>query len=191
MSGRHASCAALALVLLTLISGVEAGGATYRLLPLDALVESSDYIVYGRVIRRDSQWDPATRAIWTRTELRILDCAKGKAGASLSVTEPGGIAGGRGELYPGIPHFEIGQEVVLFVYRAPGNRLRVTGLLQGVYSVVADPQTGERMAASAVPRAEVVYRQGSNAGQAAEQALPDRDHLGRLLNLLRLKASTR
>ncbi len=172
------------------MAGLNASGATIRHMSLDALVDSSDFIVHGRVIQCRSQWNPATGAIWTRTELRVFDATKGRAGTSLAVTEPGGVVGGRGELYPGIPHFKIGQEVVLFLYRAPGNRLRVTGLLQGVYTVCNDPQTGELMAVPAAPPADVVF-QGARHAQAASQATVVRESLSRFLSSIRLKAASR
>jgi hypothetical protein len=186
----HGFCASVVLAFLAAMAGFVANAATVRRMSLDALVDSSDVIFHGRVIQCRSQWDPATGAIWTRTELRVLDATKGRAGTSIAVTEPGGIVGSRGELYPGVPHFKIGQEVVLFLYRAPGNRLRVTGLLQGVYTVCNDPQTGERMAVPAVPAAEVVF-EGARPAQADPAATVVRESLSRFLYGIRLRAASR
>ena len=183
-------CASIVFAFLAAMAGFDASGATFRHMSLDALVAGSDFIVHGRVIQCRSLWDPATGAIWTRTELRVLDAAKGRAGTALAVTEPGGIVGGRGESYPGIPRFKIGQEVVLFLYRAPGDRLRVTGLLQGVYTVFSDPQSGELTAGPAAPPAEVVF-EGARPAQAASQATVVRESLGRFLYRLYLKAASR
>ena len=170
---------------------LSAWAATYRRMSLDELVQSSDYVIYGRVIESHVQWDPTTRTIWTRTELLVLDGPKGEAETSIAVTEPGGILDGHGELYPGVPQFHPGEEVVLFLYRAPGNRLRVTGSLQGVYPVVMDRQTGERLAQPAAPHREVVYEEGSRYAQKAAPLTAGAEKLSSFLYLIRQKALMR
>lgn len=188
MRSRKQCYASLAYLLLFALS---AGAATYRRMSLDELVQSSEYVIYGRVIASRVQWEPTARTIWTRTELLVLDGAKGQAATSIAVTEPGGILDGRGELYPGVPQFYPGEEVVLFLYRAPGNRLRVTGLLQGVYSVITDRQTGERMAQPAAPRREVVYEEGSPYAPKAALGTGGAEKLSGFLYAIRQKALMR
>jgi len=168
-----------------------AHGAIYRRMSLDALVQSSENVIYGRVIESRAQWDPATATIWTRTELLVIDGPKGQTGKTVAVTEPGGIMNGRGVLYPGTPQFRPDQEVVLFLYRAPGNRLRVTGLLQGVYAVVTDPATGERMVQPVVPQPEIAYEDGSPAAQTVKQLAAGQENLSHFLYTIRRKASNR
>ncbi|MBZ5495125.1 MAG: hypothetical protein LAP85_01880 [Acidobacteriia bacterium] len=174
-----------------LLLALAAGAATYRRMSLDALVQGSDYVIYGRVIESRPLWDPATRMIWTRTEIRVIDGPKGQAGITLAVTEPGGILDGVGELYPGTPQFRADQEVVLFLYRAPGNRVRVTGLQQGVYAVTIDGQTGERTVTPAAPPPEIVYEEGSPSARTLSQQAPGPEKLSRFLYNIRQKAQTR
>jgi hypothetical protein len=174
-----------------LLLALWAEAATYRRMSLDELVQSSDYVIYGRVIDNHVEQDPATRTIWTKTELLVLDGPAGQVPSSIAVTEPGGVLDGRGELYPGIPQFSPGEEVVLFLYRAPGNRLRVTGLLQGVYFVAIDPQTGARMAQPAVPRREVVYEEGSPYAPKGALATAVGEKLSSFLFAIRQKALMR
>jgi hypothetical protein len=168
-----------------------AEGATYRRMSLDALVQGSDYVIYGRVFESRAQWDTATATIWTRTELLVLDGPKGQAGMTMAVTEPGGTINGRGVLYPGTPQFETGQEVVLFLYRAPGNRLRVTGLLQGVYEVITDQQTRERMVQPVVLQPEIAYAGGSLSALTSQRTTAGPENLSRFLYSIRKKAATR
>jgi hypothetical protein len=170
---------------------LSAAAATYRGMSLDELVQDSDYVIYGRVIDSHMERDPATRTIWTRTELLVLDGPKGQTTTSITVTEPGGILGGRGELYPGIPQFSSGEEVVLFLYHAPGNRLRVTGLLQGVYSVVMDRQTGARVVRPVVPYREAVYEEGSPYAPKAALAPAGAEKLSSFLYAIRQKVLMR
>jgi hypothetical protein len=174
-----------------LFLALSAEAATYRRMSLDELVQSSDYVIYGRVVASHVQWDPTTQTIWTRTELLVLDGPKGQAATSIAVTEPGGILDGRGELYPGVPQFGPGEEVVLFLYRAPGNRLRVTGLLQGVYPVITDRQTGERTAQPAVPHRQVVYEEGSPYAPKAAPLTAGAEKLSSFLYAIRQKALMR
>lgn len=174
-----------------LLAAWTAGAGTYRRLTLDALVQGSTYIVYGRVTESRAFWDSGTRMIWTRTEIQVFDSTKGQPGTAIPITEPGGVLNGSGELYPGTPQFRTNQELVIFVYRAPGNRLRVTGSLQGLYSVNIDPESGERLVAPAAPRPEIVYEEGSPYSQNIKQQLRGPERLSRFLYTIREKAASR
>jgi hypothetical protein len=179
----------IAWLVAMLLMGWNADGAVYRRMSLDSLVQSSEYVIYGRVLESRAQWDPATATIWTRTELLVIDGPKGQPGKSVAITEPGGTVNGRGVLYPGTPQFKPDQEVVLFLYRAPGNRLRVTGLLQGVYVVVADGLTGERVAQPVMPQPEVACEDGSPGAQTIKRLPAGRENLSHFLYVIRQKAS--
>ena len=182
---------AVCLMLLVMGSAEVTSALGYRHMDLDTLVRASDLIVYGKVIRIRPQYDSATGSIWTHTEILVIDTAKGPSKTSLTVTEPGGVIGGRGELFPGVPRFGINQEVVLFLYLAPGNRLRITGLQQGVFTVAADLKTGERIALPSTPPAEVVYESGSRLLRAARSSTSGAEKLSHFMNTLRQKASVR
>ena len=85
--------AALVALGFALVPAVPARGATSAPVTLDALVASSDMVVYGRVVGGQSFWDAATRTIWTTTQIAVFDVAKGRSGATVLVTEPGGVVG--------------------------------------------------------------------------------------------------
>ena len=187
---RPTTISAASLALIALAAGI-AFPTTLRRISLDTLIQSSDYIVYGRVAAIQSSWDPGTSAIWTHTTILILDSPKGETGNTIGVTEPGGIVNGRGELYPGAPRFTTGQEVLLFLYRAPGERIRVTGVLQGLYRVEYDPKTGRRMARPAFPRTEAVFEEGRQGASAARAAEGETEDLSRLLYTIRQKVAVR
>jgi hypothetical protein len=188
---RKRKLAARLCTLLVFLLEMTAGAATYRRISFDTLVRSSDCIIYGRVIDSRAYWDPATSTIWTRTEILVLDEPKGQAGSTIAITEPGGVVKERGELYPGTPQFQSEQELVLFLYRAPGNRMRVTGSLQGVYAVVIDRQSGDRLVQPAGPQPDTIYEEGSPSAQAAKKLAAGPETLSRFLLAIRQKAVTR
>jgi hypothetical protein len=152
--------------------------ATVAALTLDTLIQKSEYVVYGRAVGTRSFWDPATSTIWTETELVVLDGAKGRAGKAIVITEPGGVLGDIAHLFPGMPRFVGGEEVVLFLYSAPGNRIRVLGLRQGVYEVLRDRDSGERVVRPAVEHPELIVPDHrialrSNPGQLRPRRLSE------------------
>ena len=134
-------------------------------------------------------WDAATRTIWTSTQIAVLDAAKGRPGATVLVTEPGGVVGDTGHLFPGVPRFAPNQEVVAFLYQAPGDRLRVVGLWQGIYGVSVDPATGERLARPAAGKPETVYQELRLLPPPG--AAPATRRLGELLLQIRERAGSR
>ncbi len=165
-----------------------ASGATVRLMTLDSLIQESNVVIYGRVLGSRSVWDSTTQTIWTQTEFAVLDATKGASPRTVLVTEPGGIIGDVGQLFPGVPRFEANQEVVLFLYHASGNRLRVMGLLQGVYHVEQDHTTGERLARPAIMQREKVYEDGNVKGSRLNSGSPA-PRLAEFLFFIRQKAS--
>jgi len=169
---------AAALMSVVLISAGLAIAATVRAADLESLIDRSDYVIYGRVLWHHPIWDEATRTIWTITELQVLDGPKGRVGSVVRVTEPGGVLGDIGHMFPGVPKFRTNQEVVLFLYHAPGNRIRVTGIQQGVYLVMTNGATRDRLAQPLVPLREAVYEAGRGHSvqprqQTGQQRLDD------------------
>ncbi len=137
-----------------------AGAATVRPMTVEALIKSSEYVVYGRVLGNHCVWDDTTRTIWTLTELLVLDGPKGRTGSTVIIRQPGGVLGNVGQLFPGVPRFEPNQEVVVFLNGETGRGLRVTGLHLGVYLVAAADETRVKMVRPAVPQPEPVYEEG-------------------------------
>jgi hypothetical protein len=183
------SLASLVALGFALVPAVPARGATSAPVTLDALVASSDMVVYGRVVGGQSFWDAATRTIWTSTQIAVLDAPKGRAGATVLVTEPGGVVGDTGHLFPGVPRFAPNQEVVAFLYQARGDRVRVVGLWQGIYGVSVDPATGERLARPAAGQPETVYQELHLLQRSG--AAPATRRLGELLLQIRERAGSR
>ena len=164
--------------------------ATIPELTFDTLIQKSEYVVYGRAVGTRSFWDPATSTIWTETELVVLDEAKGHSGKTLVITEPGGVLGDIAHVFPGLPRFAGGEEVVLFLYAAPGKRIRVLGLRQGVYEVLRDPNSGERIVRPSVEHAELIVPDNRIALRSQPSDTRPR-RLSEFLASVREKASNR
>lgn len=182
----------LGLIAVASILAAPGHAATVRPLDFDALVARADAVVYGRVRASRSFWDSTTRSIWTESEVLVSDCAKGRTGPTVVIAEPGGVLGDVAHLVPGAPRLEQDAEVVLFLYDAPGGRLRVVGLRQGIYQVVRDPGTGERLARPALLQSEEV-RAGGGPAATVSAARPARGELqlGELLERIRARGNAR
>jgi hypothetical protein len=154
------------LLYLCLSAVTGAGGATARRLDFSVLAQRAQMVVVARVVASRPFWDPATRTIWTNTELQILEAVKGGGSRSVTVTEPGGIIGNTGHWFPGVPSFAAGEEVVLFLYHSR-KRIRVLGLNQGVYTVSVDEATGARVVRPRIhSEAEVFAASGGQKSEA-------------------------
>jgi hypothetical protein len=158
---------------------------------LDRLTDISETVVYGRVVGSRCFWDSASRSIWTETDFLVLDRAKGLGSRVVRIVEPGGVLGDVGHFFPGVPKFKLGQELVVFLYKAGGNRFRVTGLEQGVYQVRADSSTGVRITRPVVGQSEQVYEQTGKAAAEARRANAVDLRLDEFLSSVRRRAVTR
>lgn len=113
-------------------------------LSLENLVERSELIVHGRCLRTWSAWDADRQSIWTHGEIEIQSSLKGGGTTTVVVSEPGGRAGGLEMAIEGVPQYQPGEEVVVFLYRTPIGYLRARGLGQGKYRVTSDPGGTQR-----------------------------------------------
>lgn len=102
---------------------------------VEQMIDDSELIVHGTVLRSWSGWDRARQFIWTHYELQVSDMIKGLPSARLVVSEPGGIVGETAMQIAGAPRYEVGEEVVLFLNRTPIGYLRSCGWGQGKFGV--------------------------------------------------------
>jgi len=98
------------------------------------LSERADLVVHARVAEREVWRDGIA---WTRLGFDVLDSWKGEAGSRLELVVPGGWTGEFGTLVFGMPSFERGEEVALFLAGEDG-AWRPLGLSQGKFTVAAD-----------------------------------------------------
>lgn len=97
-----------------------AGSATTVVrLSLEDIVDRSELIVTGRVVRTWAAWDGQHRYIWTHNQIAVRSVAQGSRTANLVVSEPGGVVGSDGMQIAGPPTYAPGEEVMLFLERMP------------------------------------------------------------------------
>lgn len=106
-------------------------------------------IVAGRVLSTETVF--TGRTIETHTRVAVSRSYRGHA-ESVTVVTPGGRFGGRHLRVAGVPSFEPGEEVLLFLYRGAGS-WRPVGMFQGVWRL--DPERPDRALASAADGASL------------------------------------
>jgi len=154
----------IALGMLSAPSGVTA--STVVLMELDALVAESDSIVQGIVEHVESRWEDSY--VFTYVTVRIDDPLKGDRSRTLTIRQVGGSVGDRDVFISGMPRFEPGMGLILFLTDSQNGTFHVTGMNQGSYVISQDyaisnisgvdllsPKSGIVSSASVVKRVEV------------------------------------
>jgi hypothetical protein len=154
-------------LLFVLLAGIGALQAT--LVPrmsLEEVVDASESIVHGTVTRTWTDWDEAHKYIWTHYEIQVMDKLKGDAPGTLVVSEPGGTVGETELQIVGTPHYEKGEEVVLFAERTPLGYLRTCGWGQGKFNVERSGASGRTTVRTAAKGIELIERPAAARLQA-------------------------
>lgn len=134
--------ACVPVICLLLTAAVPSGALTVLPATFDELVRESHAVVYGRVASVEGRWSADRRTIESIVTLEALEHFKGTVTETTTFRVPGGEAGGRRVVIPGVPSFRAGDAVVVFLAgRAPALPAPV-GLSLGVYRVAADPRSG-------------------------------------------------
>ena len=111
----------------------------------EELVRESASVVHGRVHGVRAAWTADRRTIQSTVTLDVIDALKGTFTDTATFVVPGGEAGGRILVVPGVPVFRDGDEVVVFLRgRAPALPEPV-GLSLGVYRVSTTVRAGTAM----------------------------------------------
>jgi hypothetical protein len=109
----------IALSLAFALSSASARATTVLDLSLAQLSARASIVCVGKVIDAKASWYGDHAAIVTRVRLRVTEVLKGNsfasAGHELAVMETGGEIGGVGQFLPGAAHFDIGEDVVVFL----------------------------------------------------------------------------
>jgi len=150
--------AALALV------GAQAAFATSVLkFSLQELTKKSDSIVMARVDDAVSSWDAAHKEIYTFYTLSVLQGVKGNKGATtITLRELGGTVGNISSIVPGMPSFQKGEEVVVFLTQKDAAGYPwVMGLQQGKYTVTTG-KNGVKMVRNDLAGTELLTKSGQH-----------------------------
>ncbi|OFW26627.1 MAG: hypothetical protein A3H27_03060 [Acidobacteria bacterium RIFCSPLOWO2_02_FULL_59_13] len=134
------------VAVLVLWLGWAAGLPATSLLPmgLDDLTAASHAIVHGRIAASRTEWNQDRSLIFTVYTVVPTGYLKGRLGPSFELREPGGERDGLRMSIPSVPVFQVGQEVLVFVWTDCRGRHQVTGFEQGTLGVQTDPATGQK-----------------------------------------------
>ena len=133
---RIAGVLGVVALLLAWAAGAEA--ASVPRYSLERLVDSSQFIVQGTVVRSWTGWDSEHKYVWTHSEIQVEETLRGAAQRTLVVSEPGGSLDGVRMLFTGTVPYTVGERVVLFLMRTPIGFLRAAGGGQGKFTVGPD-----------------------------------------------------
>lgn len=129
---------------LLVVACSEAALATTAIVPRDAeMVVESRAIVTGRVIGLTTVADANTELVYTYIRLEVSTVLKGMIDErEIVLKELGGETPDRGTQICGMPRFERGQEVFLYLNTWPDGALRVHQGFLGKFNISRDPSTG-------------------------------------------------
>ena len=135
MNELHRRMCGAALGVAALVIGVRVSALTVLPADFSAMVSGSQLIVYGRVVDVRSQAINDRRSIESVVTIAVIESFKGSTGSEVAFRMPNGEVGRYRRVVIGVPEFQRGQEVVLFLAgRAPALPMPF-GLSQGVFRV--------------------------------------------------------
>ena len=104
------------------------------------LTQSSRLIIRARCVGNFAAWDAGE--IWTFSTFEPSEIWKGSSGQRISVRLLGGRVGNLTSNVSGVPHFRIGEEVVLFLAPTARGDFSAVSWVQGTFRIHRDPRSG-------------------------------------------------
>jgi len=137
---------------------------------LKEIVELCTDACVGVVDRLEAEQDPATGMIYTLARVSVEECMLGAVrDAELTVKTLGGEVGDIGLSVPGMPLFEEGEEVLLFLVDDGEGSYRVISGAMGKYTITEDPLTGEKWASNSTEGIHIVGGEGAQVVEPARE----------------------
>jgi hypothetical protein len=130
----------LAGLALLAMSALIANATTLVRLPFEDLAQQSTAVARLRCLGSESHWDG--REIWTESRFEVLELDKGLLPGLVTVRMPGGRAGHFQSRVDGVPIFQSGEEVYLFLWNQQGGAYTVLGWSQGTFRITRNSETG-------------------------------------------------
>lgn len=130
-----------------------ASASTLQVLTLDDMTAQSSAVVHAHVLAaRADRSNGKNGAVITRYTIKAERYLKGNLGSTFELVEPGGTVGIWTTTVAGAPAYQVGEEVVLFVWTVPGTNVHKTiGFEQGAFRVRRDAGTGMRTVSHSQP----------------------------------------
>lgn len=133
---------ALASLLLgSFLFGYSTQGTTIERMSLAKLVHTAPIIVRAKCLTNATSWDAGE--IWTFASFSTEEKWKGPAPTQFRVRLLGGRVGPLTSSVSGVPHFQPGEEVVLFLEPSGRGDFRVTSWVQGTFRIRRNIRSGE------------------------------------------------
>jgi hypothetical protein len=121
-----------------------------KYMSIEDLTRVSVDVVRGTVLAKESHWAEERKGIFTYVDLLIHERAKGSRPVPpvVRIVQPGGELDGSRMLVLGLPDFEVGEEVFVFVAPysddpAEADLVSLIGAKLGKFAVLPDPAGGE------------------------------------------------
>ena len=137
IGGQLGPGAAAALFGLVLGCGSLFGSVVVQM-DLEGLVAGADTIVQGRAEAVYSQWDSDRRVIYTYISIGVDEILKGESRRSLLIKQLGGTVGSLVMTVSGMPGFDVGAGVIVFLEDSGNGTFQIVGLNQGKYVIAED-----------------------------------------------------
>lgn len=134
------------ILLLALLCGAPLAASSVRPIAFDSLSRAAKRVISGKIVKVESEMD-ANGFIYSNVTMLVRNAApRSLEGRPYTFRTIGGEVDGQRLTVQGMPRFEVGQEVALFLHDAPGTALGPTvGLWQGVFFVDRDAATGREV----------------------------------------------
>jgi len=108
---------------------------------LEELSAASDAVVEARCLGNEVRQEGGE--IWTFANFQVEGTAKGIVPPLITVRLLGGRLGHLTSHVEGVPQFQPGEEVILFLHRTRAGDFAVTSWMQGTFRIRRDARTGE------------------------------------------------
>jgi hypothetical protein len=168
----------LTIAAASLAGSAVAPAAATIVIPVDLneLATSATAIARGHIVRVDARQTSSLRVERLIT-FEAAEYLKGSLGAVVQFLLPGGTFGRYRTISVGSPEFKEGDEVVLFLGARDTDLPVLIGFHQGVYRIVSDPSTGQRLVTPPLLQDIATSASGQGAvpivrGDSARRMLP-------------------
>jgi hypothetical protein len=153
-------------VLLLFLAAMPSGRATtLQWMSLDQLARAADTVVRARCVATSARW--GNDAIWTFIQFQVVETLKGNPPQRIRVRLPGGRVGPISMRVEAVPHFQRGDDAVLFLEKSPTGDYGVTAWTEGTFRIRRYSRNGAEFVtqdSSAVAVFNPATRQFHNGG---------------------------
>ena len=130
----------LAGLLVLALSAALTNGTTLVRLRFQDLAQRATAIARLRCVGSESRWEQGE--LWTETRFEVMEMHKGSLSRLVTVRTIGGHDGHLRSHVDGVPAFQSGEQVYLFLWGRAGEPYRVLGWTQGTFRIASDRATG-------------------------------------------------